>query len=160
MVYRPAAATTLVRTSLSSRFSSSMAQGLTANQKNLFDTNGYLHIPNALSHATCDTLRERIAYHLSQFDPSSYKSIFSSNHQTRYSDAYFLGSGNQIRYFFEEKAVDTEGNVTVPLPLAINKIGHNLHTLDPAFRAISFSPAVKGILYTSCMHVVLASTYV
>ncbi|OQR84938.1 phytanoyl-CoA dioxygenase domain-containing protein [Achlya hypogyna] len=123
----------------------SSGAGLTAEQRAFFDKNGYLHIQGALSHETCDKLRARAAHHLSEFDPSS-KSIFSSKHQTRYSDAYFLSSGPGIHCFFEEDAVDEAGNVTVPLPLAINKIGHNLHSLDPAFKEVSFSSNVKGIL--------------
>ncbi|KDO33791.1 hypothetical protein SPRG_01670 [Saprolegnia parasitica CBS 223.65] len=115
--------------------SSAAAYGLSAEQKAFYDANGYLHIENALSHETCDTLRARADHHLSH-----------SKHQTRYSDAYFLSSGPRIHCFFEEDAVDDDGNVTVPLPLAINKIGHNLHSLDPAFRDVSFSPSVKGIL--------------
>ncbi|RHY10007.1 hypothetical protein DYB30_001095 [Aphanomyces astaci] len=121
--------------------------GLTAEQKEFYDTNGYLHIRGALSDDVCDALRFRAIHHLAQFDPNAYqKSIFSSTHQTRFSDSYFLESGHQIRYFFEEKAFDDDGNLAVPVNQAINKIGHNLHSLDPAFRAVSFSPHVIGIL--------------
>ncbi|OQR95648.1 phytanoyl-CoA dioxygenase domain-containing protein [Thraustotheca clavata] len=119
--------------------------GLTKEQKESFDKNGFLHISSALSHEMCDRLRARAAAHLKAFDPNT-KSIFSSKHQTRYSDAYFLSSGPRIHCFFEEDAVDEHGNITVPLPLAINKIGHNLHSLDPAFQVVSFSSHVKDIL--------------
>ncbi|KAF0684467.1 Aste57867_23563 [Aphanomyces stellatus] len=121
--------------------------GLTPEQKASYEANGFLHIKNALSPDVCDALRARSDFHLAQFDPNAYqKSIFSSTHQTRFSDSYFLESGHEIRYFFEEKAFDADGNLTVPVEKSINKIGHNLHSLDPAFQAISFSPDVVGIL--------------
>ncbi|CAK4678580.1 unnamed protein product [Aphanomyces euteiches] len=121
--------------------------GLTAEQKASYEANGFLHIRGALAPEVCDALRARSDYHLSQFDPNAYqKSIFSSTHQTRFSDSYFLESGHQIRYFFEEMAFDDQGNLKQPVEKSINKIGHNLHSLDPAFRAISFSSDVVAIL--------------
>ena len=43
-------------------------------------------------------------------------------------------SGGAIRFFFEEEATDQ------PVPLALNKIGHALHDLDPVFDRISRQP--------------------
>ncbi|KAJ7703232.1 phytanoyl-CoA dioxygenase [Mycena rosella] len=51
-------------------------------------------------------------------------------------DAYFLESGDKIRYFLEEDAV-MDGKLTRPKDKAVNKIGHALHELDPAFRKVT-----------------------
>ena len=65
--------------------------------------------------------------------------------QARSSDAYFLASGGRVSFFFEEGAFDAEGALAVPVERAINKIGHALHDVEPAFQRISYSPAVKAL---------------
>jgi len=52
-------------------------------------------------------------------------------------DDYFLTSGDKIRYFLEEDGVDSEGKLVVEKHQAVNKIGHALHELDPAFRKVT-----------------------
>ena len=46
----------------------------------------------------------------------------------------------------QEKAFDASGALTVPKALAVNKIGHALHDLDPTFRAFSRSQRVAALL--------------
>lgn len=43
-----------------------------------------------------------------------------------------MGSGDKIRYFWEPKSRKDGKLITSP-ELAINKIGHNLHDLEPEF---------------------------
>jgi len=52
-------------------------------------------------------------------------------------DDYFLSSGDKIRFFFEEDAVNPDGSLNRPKEEAVNKIGHGLHELDPVFRAVT-----------------------
>jgi phytanoyl-CoA hydroxylase len=51
-------------------------------------------------------------------------------------DDYFLTSGDKVRFFFEPDAI-IDGTLSKPKHLAINKIGHSLHTLIPEFGQIS-----------------------
>lgn len=59
-------------------------------------------------------------------------------------DDYFLESNDKVRFFFEENAFDSNG-LAKPKHLAINKIGHALHVLDPQFSKISINSKVAGI---------------
>ncbi|KAJ7218097.1 phytanoyl-CoA dioxygenase, partial [Mycena pura] len=61
---------------------------------------------------------------------------FTTGDDDHVGDAYFLESGDKIRYFLEEDAV-VDGKLTRPGNLAVNKIGHGLHELDLAFRRVT-----------------------
>jgi phytanoyl-CoA hydroxylase len=79
---------------------------------------------------------------------------FTTGDKDHVGDDYFLTSGDKIRYFLEEDAIDGQGNLTREKHRAVNKIGHGissllfffpfwffslrdflgLHQLDPVFR--------------------------
>jgi len=62
---------------------------------------------------------------------------FTTSDKDHVGDEYFLTSGDKIRYFLEEDAVDMNGNLTREKQRAVNKIGHALHELDPIFRKVT-----------------------
>ena len=96
-----------------------------------YDRDGFLVLKDFLSAADCDALQARAGELVAAFDPGPARTVFSTRDQGHARDRYFQESGGAIRFFFEEEATDQ------PVPLALNKIGHALHDLDPVFDHIS-----------------------
>jgi phytanoyl-CoA hydroxylase len=100
---------------------------------------GFLVLQGFLPPADCDALQARAVELVASFDPGPVRSIFSTRDQGHAGDRYFQESGGAIRFFFEEGATDQ------PVPLALNKIGHALHDLDPVFDRISRQPRLAAL---------------
>jgi phytanoyl-CoA hydroxylase len=98
---------------------------------------GFVVLRDFVNPPACDALRAHAAELVHAFDPSGVLSIFSTREQNRLSDDYFLGSGDKIRFFFEEDAFLPDGTLKQSKEQSINKIGHALHDLDPVFSEFS-----------------------
>ena len=101
---------------------------------------------------------------LRTFDYSSPEAgVFTTNDQSRKSDDYFLSSGDKVRFFWEERAWGPDGKLVKEDPmLAINKVGHALHDLDPNFRRYSYETRVRTICHDLGLQrpVVVQSMYI
>jgi phytanoyl-CoA hydroxylase len=117
---------------------------LTAEQLESFDRDGFLVLEDAVTPEACATLMARAEELVDAFEPSTV-SVFSTKNQSKTTDEYFLSSGGEVRFFFEEEAFDPEGNLRQPKELSINKIGHAEHDTDPVFSAFSRQPAFAEI---------------
>jgi phytanoyl-CoA hydroxylase len=100
---------------------------------------GFLVVEDFLSPADCDALQDRAAELIAGFDPGPVRTVFSTRDQGHARDLYFRDSGSAIRFFFEDDAGDRD------VPLALNKIGHALHDLDPVFAGISRRPQFASL---------------
>src|SRR5262249_58298348 len=103
---------------------------------------GLLVLRDFLAAADCDALQARAAALVARFDPGPVRTVFSTRDQSHARDRYFHESGGAIRFFFEEEATDQ------PVPLALNKIGHALHDLDPVFDRVSRQPRLAALANT------------
>jgi phytanoyl-CoA hydroxylase len=118
---------------------------LKSTQLSSYNQNGYLIIPDFVNHVDSDLLRARALEFVTDFDPSGLVSIFSTDEQNRVADEYFLGSSDQIRFFFEENAFNPDGTLKQTKERSINKIGHALHDLDPVFDRFSRGDNIKQL---------------
>ena len=118
---------------------------LSQNQISSFNRDGYLVVEDFLDKEQRELIINRAQDMIEDFDPATSSSIFTTNEQERASDEYFLKSGDQIRFFFEEKAIDSKGNFTVPKQQSINKIGHAQHALDPVYKRVINSLDIPSI---------------
>lgn len=104
-----------------------------------YDRDGFLVLQDFLPAADCDALQARAGELVAAFDPGPARTVFSTRDQGHARDRYFQESGGAIRFFFEEEATDQ------PVPLALNKIGHALHDLDPVFDRVSRQPKLAEL---------------
>ncbi len=119
---------------------------LTAEQSARYNLDGFLVIENFVETSACDKLRGRADELVRDFDPDGIVSIFSTQEQTHLRDDYFLGSGDKIRFFFEEDAFQSDGKLKQSKEHSINKIGHALHDLDPVFSEFSRTPSIRQLI--------------
>ncbi len=110
-----------------------------------FERDGFVVFPDLVPAHRCRALRAHVHDLVGRVDPEEHRSVFTTNEQTRTSDEYFLASGDRIAYFWEDEALDADGNLIAPKHQAINKLGHAMHDLDPVFDEFSRAPEVAAI---------------
>jgi phytanoyl-CoA hydroxylase len=110
-----------------------------------FQRDGVLIIDGFKTAAECGALRARANELVLEHGTTAAGTIFSTKRPQHQDSDYFANSAYGIGVFFEEEAFDPEGKLAYPLPLAVNKLGHAMHDLDPAFSAFSKGDRLQAI---------------
>jgi phytanoyl-CoA hydroxylase len=106
---------------------------------------GFLILERFVAAQDCEALKARALELVEAFDAAAARTVFSATTQAHARDAYFRESGGAIRFFFEEDAFAADGSLAVPKALALNKVGHALHDLDPVFGRVSRQPCFAAL---------------
>lgn len=118
---------------------------LTDDQIERYRRDGFLVVPDFATTAECERLRRRAGEIVDAWEPTAEQTVFTTEAQERVSNREFLSSSGSIWCFLEEEAVGADGRLQAPKHLAVNKIGHALHDLDPEFERFSYRPELAEI---------------
>lgn len=127
------------------RFDAHKFDAVTPAMRSAFDRDGVLVLDGMISDEWCDRLRTHMDSMVADFDVAAHRTVFSTTSKSHAQEAYFLESGHETRYFFEEEAFDSCGHLRVPADKCLNKVGHAMHDLDPVFDAFSRQPQLARL---------------
>lgn len=118
---------------------------LTQEMCGAFDDAGVIILRGFASQEACKKLQTRTAELVDRFEPKRDFSVFSTTSNAQLVDDYFIGSGGDIRFFFEEDAFGADGALKRSKIDSLNKLGHAMHDLDPVFDQFSRNPVLAEI---------------
>lgn len=126
---------------------------LSTSQIQQYHDDGYLVLKDAIALADIAKLKAAALKIVDGFDISKHRSVFTTSDRDSGRDEYFFESAENIHCFLEEGALDENDRLLKPARLAINKIGHAMHDLNPYFRAFCrqslFARVLRDIGYTN-----------
>ena len=111
-----------------------------------YQEDGFIVLENVISNADIQQLKSEALKIVDDFDIDRYRTVFTTTDRDSGRDDYFFDSAENIHCFLEEDALDGNGELRKPPRLAINKIGHALHDLNPAFNAFCRLPLFGHVL--------------
>ena len=141
-----------------------MGRFLSERQIDAFRNDGFLVVPDFVPAEQCLGLRERALELAKRHVPSPEEAtVFTADGKPQHTgDDYFLSSGEKIRCFFEKDAFDEHGRLRAEPHLALNKLGHAMHDLDPVFDSFSRTPELAAVAHDIGMQdpLLLQSMYI
>lgn len=126
-------------------FASPAGGRLTPEMLDAYRTHGVIILRDFVTRDACETLRRRALELVAGFDAGAVRSVFSTTTQAQLDDAYFIESGDKIRFFLENDAFDETGRLRQAKEDSLNKMGHAMHDLDPVFDAFSRTAELAGL---------------
>lgn len=122
-----------------------MPRYLSSDDVDRYHRDGFLVIPDVAPAEARAALRAAALEIVDEFEVPARPNVFTTKEQTRVSDREFLASGRGVWCFFEEDAFGDDGALRQEKSLSINKIGHAMHDLVPAFTEFTYTPTLAAI---------------
>ncbi len=119
---------------------------LSADQTRQYRDDGYLVLEGAIVRSEIEALKSAALEIVDAFDISQRRTVFTTSDRDSGRDDYFFNSAENIHCFLEEGALGPSGELLKPARLAINKIGHAMHDLNPVFKAFCRQPVFGQVL--------------
>jgi phytanoyl-CoA hydroxylase len=108
-------------------------------------------LKEAIANTKIEALKTAALQIVDDFDIDKHGTVFSTTDRDAGRDDYFFNSAENVHCFLEADALDQDGSLQKPARLAVNKIGHALHDLNPVFGAFCrqslFGQALRDIGY-------------
>jgi phytanoyl-CoA hydroxylase len=120
---------------------------LTPEQQDKFAQQGYVVLEDFKSASELASLQQAALAVIEEFDFGAHQHVFRTDQGVAAMGKYFITSGDKVRCFLEPGAVDDKGVLQVDPLLAVNKIGHAMHDLIPAFRQFSADPRLTSLMH-------------
>ena len=111
-----------------------------------FHEDGFLVLESVIGKPAIESLKASALQIVDEFDISKHRTVFTTSDRDSGRDDYFFDSAENIHCFLEEDALDRDGKLLKPERLAINKIGHAMHDLNPVFRDFCRQPFFGQVL--------------
>ena len=108
---------------------------------------GFLVLDSVIPANDINGLKSAAMEIVDAFDIGKYHSVFTTADRDKGRDDYFYRSAENIHCFLEEGALGADGELLKPARLAINKIGHAMHDLNPAFQEFCRLPVFGELLH-------------
>jgi len=112
-----------------------------------YENDGFAVIEGAIAAPDLRSIKDAAQAIIAEFDASKHRSVFSTGHQDKDRDTYFIDSAEAVHCFLEEHALDDSGDLNRPKDRAINKIGHAMHDRVPEFAKFCRLPVFAEILH-------------
>ena len=119
---------------------------LSKTQITQYQNNGYLVLEEAITKAEIESLKAAALQIVDEFDINRHRAVFTTSDRDSGRDDYFFDSAENVHCFLEEGALGSDGELLKPPRLAINKIGHAMHDLNPVFREFCRLPLFGQVL--------------
>jgi phytanoyl-CoA hydroxylase len=120
---------------------------LNTDQEKQYQKDGYIVLENAIPESDIRRLKSEALQIVDAFDIDKHRSVFTTSDRDSGRDDYFFDSAENIHCFLEEDALDEHGKLQKTPRLAINKIGHALHDLNPIFNSFCRLPVFAEVLH-------------